>query len=96
MKFNQRLEEKQSLHTSDDIAIANAIISNPASILSTFFAFITDINRLDRVNAIPAGSFPSYNEGQKLKYWVLVLSRSAQVFKNFSTTFVGGLIGSNI
>jgi len=90
------MKKKAPSHTSEAIAIDNAIISNPASILWIFFAFTTVISRLDRVNATPAGSFPSDDEvGLIFEYWALVFSRSPQVFKNFSKTFVGGLRSSN-
>jgi len=84
------------MHTSEDIAIASAISSNPVSILRMFFVLATVIIRLDRVNAMPAGSFTSDNEvGPLLENWTLVFSRSPQVFRNFSKTFVGGLRSSN-
>ena len=85
-------------HTSDDMAIARAIISIPASILRMFFDLNTVISRLDRANTTPAGSLPSYDDKwvASLEYWALVFSRSPQVFKNFSNTLVGGLIASKI
>jgi len=82
-------------HTSEDIAIASAIISNPASILRIFLDLATVINLFDKVNATPAGSFPSDDEGPLLEYWVLVFSRSPHVFEKISNTFVGGLRSSN-
>jgi len=42
--------------TSEHIAIAKAIISNPASMLRIFFALPTTISLLDNLKAMPAVS----------------------------------------
>lgn len=86
-----------TLHTSDDIAIASAIISNPVSILAMFLMLPAAISRLDRLNAMPAVSFPSTDEVRGfLIYCANAFSRSSQVFRNFANNLVGGFSDSKI
>jgi hypothetical protein len=47
---------QQIVHTSDDMFIASAIISNPASIFKIFFTFSMPMSRLERDKATPAAS----------------------------------------
>lgn len=57
-KVNQQKLKTHSPHASVDIAIARAIISNPASILRTFLTFTTAMSRFDKLSATSA-VFPS-------------------------------------
>jgi hypothetical protein len=86
------------LSTSDEMTIAKAIISNPASIRMTFFSLLTSVSRLERLKVILAGSRLSADKGMKVEweYWDFVFSRSPHVLRNLSNNLVGGLSSSNI
>lgn len=53
---SQIVNDSQTSHASEEIAIASAIISNPASILRTFLNFTTSTSRLEIFNIRSARS----------------------------------------
>jgi hypothetical protein len=55
--------DESTLRTSDEIDIANAIISIPASICRTFLTLTAFISRLEMLNAISARSRPFTDGG---------------------------------
>ena len=55
--------------TSDDIAIANAIISKPASIFRIFFNLTTPIRRFDRLRATSNLFWSSKDEEVWFGFW---------------------------
>jgi hypothetical protein len=54
-KFAKVKKKDKKKHTSDDIAITNAINSKPSSMWRMFFTFDTAMSRLDNVNTTSAG-----------------------------------------
>lgn len=76
---------------------ASAIISNPASMLTTLFTFAPALSRLDRCNATSA-EFNTLLDGglEGVSNSDFIFSRPAHVFKNFPNSLVGGFRSSRI